>query len=139
MIIKVLAYVTRGEAENREILVFHHRDYPEAGVQVIGGTVETNEDLEIALLREIEEESGLSELEMVGEIATVRRFSPNHNEWQERHFFHLRAGTDLPASWQHVVSKGDRDEGLVFCFEWWPIEHAANEQMDGKQDFVRAL
>ncbi|HEX9998649.1 MAG TPA: NUDIX domain-containing protein [Abditibacterium sp.] len=139
MVIKVLAYITRGAAENREILVFRHRDFPEAGVQVVGGTVDANEDLEIALRREIEEESGLRGLEMVREIATVRRFSPHHNEWQERHFFHLRAQTDLPASWLHVVSKGERDEGLVFCFEWWPIERVANELMDGKQDFVRAL
>ncbi len=139
MVVKVLAYITRGEEQNREILVFRHRDYPEAGMQVIGGTVDGNETLEAALHREIEEESGLCNLELVRQMATIQRFSPFHSEWQERHFFHLRANHDLPATWQHIVSAGERDNQLVFCFEWWPLERASRELMDGKRDFVHAL
>lgn len=38
---KVYAYLTYG----RQLLVFKHTDYPEAGLQVPGGTVETGEDI----------------------------------------------------------------------------------------------
>ena len=34
---KVLAYITKGEEPNCEILVFEHKDNPEAGLQVPGG------------------------------------------------------------------------------------------------------
>lgn len=139
MILKVLAYITRGEGSEHKILVFRHLDLPEAGVQVVGGTVDAGEDMVAALHREIEEESGLKGLQLVREVGSVQRFSPYHQEWQERHFFHLVAGPDVPSTWEHRVSAGERDDGLVFRFEWWPLERVAREPMDGKQDFVRAL
>lgn len=139
MIVKVLAYITRKEGPQREVLVFRHRDFPEAGVQVIGGTVDADENLEAALHREIEEESGLCHLKIVRQVATIERFSPVHQEWQQRHFFHLHSTEELPPQWQHVVSAGERDHQLVFCFEWWSLERVAREPMDGKGDFVLAL
>lgn len=54
---KVLAYITY----NDKLLVFTHRDAPEAGVQVPGGTVEPDESIEDALYREIAEESGIEQ------------------------------------------------------------------------------
>ena len=52
---KVVAYNTRGD----ELLVFTHREFPEAGVQVPAGTVEEGETLDAAVLREVHEETGL--------------------------------------------------------------------------------
>ncbi len=37
---KVYAYITHGH----RLLVFSHRDFPEAGIQVPGGTMEEGED-----------------------------------------------------------------------------------------------
>lgn len=37
---KVLAYLIREDKGKQQLLVFIHRDYPEAGMQVPGGTVE---------------------------------------------------------------------------------------------------
>jgi len=53
---KVTAFVTREGANGRELLVFHH---PHAGIQVPAGTVEPNETPELAVRREVEEETGL--------------------------------------------------------------------------------
>lgn len=55
---RCVAYITRG----RELLVFKHVKYPEAGVQVPAGHPEENESLESAVLREAYEETGLKEL-----------------------------------------------------------------------------
>jgi hypothetical protein len=43
MKLKVLAYITRNSS--REVLVFDHRDKPQAGVQVPAGTVDEGEDI----------------------------------------------------------------------------------------------
>ena len=56
---KVLAYITKGEGAEREILVFEQKDNPDAGLQVPGGTIEKDELLLDALYREIEEETGI--------------------------------------------------------------------------------
>ena len=53
---KVLAYITKGEDDKRELLVFSHKDFPQVGYQVPGGTVEDEELLIDALFREIEED-----------------------------------------------------------------------------------
>ena len=60
---KVFAYITNGH----RLLVFRHTDFPEAGIQVPAGTVKPNERLEIAVLREAYEETGLQGL-------TIRRY-----------------------------------------------------------------
>jgi NADH pyrophosphatase NudC (nudix superfamily) len=57
---KVLAYITRHQNGLKQLLVFEHRDFPEAGVQVPPGTVEPGEPVESALFREVYEESGLA-------------------------------------------------------------------------------
>ena len=58
---KVLAYITRGD----ELLVFRHRYFPEAGLQVPAGTVEEGESPHDAVLREAYEESGLQQVRIV--------------------------------------------------------------------------
>ena len=45
-----------------QLLVLKHRDIHEAGIQVPGGTVNEGETLEAAILREVQEESGLRHL-----------------------------------------------------------------------------
>lgn len=113
---KVLAYITR--RDNTQVLVFQHRHYPEAGLQVPAGTVEDGEELIAALLREIDEESGLSQLTLIRHLATEPFYSESKAEWQERNVFHLQAPDDLPDSWLHVVKAGEEDEGLHFEYSW---------------------
>jgi 8-oxo-dGTP pyrophosphatase MutT (NUDIX family) len=66
---KVYAYITSPEGQ---LLVFEHVDFPEAGVQVPGGTVEVGESVDAAVIREAEEETGLSDLFMVKNWASPK-------------------------------------------------------------------
>lgn len=124
MIPKVLAYVTRDGSGGREVLVFRHRDHPDAGVQVPGGTVDAGESLESALVREVKEETGLSNLVVIGQIAKAPFHAAWRNEWQERNVFHLVTPAHLPESWTHAVTAGTEDAGLVYEFSWLGLEDA---------------
>ncbi|RLT27870.1 MAG: NUDIX domain-containing protein [Chloroflexi bacterium] len=72
---KVAAFITRdvevGGVWQRELLVFRHAN-PLAGVQVPAGTVDPPESPLAAVMREVAEEAGLLEVEVVGEPVLAR-------------------------------------------------------------------
>ncbi len=121
---KVLAYFYRNNQEIKEVLVFDHQGMPEAGTQIVGGTVEPGEDLMLAIKREIFEEAGLeiliSELHFLAETIYQRKDRPEINE---RTYYKI-SGEKLPNNWSHrVISEGE-DDGLVFLFYWISFEQA---------------
>jgi len=62
---KVTAFITRGEGAAQELLVFRH---PTAGIQLPAGTVEAEESVETAALREVREETGLIDIAVIARI-----------------------------------------------------------------------
>lgn len=130
---KVLAYITKGEGTEREILVFEHKDNPNAGLQVPGGTIEEDELLIDALYREIEEETGINRenLELKGKVIKSNYFPEHKNVIYERNIFHLTFIGKEHDGWEHRVYGGGEDDGMIFCHRWVPInklpELAANQ------------
>ena len=61
LIEKVTAFVTRRSDRGSELLLFEH---PHAGIQIPAGTVEADEALDLAVLREAREETDLQNLEI---------------------------------------------------------------------------
>jgi 8-oxo-dGTP pyrophosphatase MutT (NUDIX family) len=125
---KAYAYIVRhrpaGEglegtsnACGREFLVFRHRDFPEAGVQVPKGTMHPDETPAAAVLREAHEETGLTTLTLVRPLAADSQIQAD-GAVHERHFFELSAPADTPDSWEHVVTGAGDDHGLVFSYLW---------------------
>ena len=119
MIPKVLAYIL----QNNRILIFRHRDYPHAGMQIPAGTVDPGENPEEAVLREVEEESGLTDLHVEEKLGMFPYFHDYKKEWHERHVFILRSKKPLPECWTHTVSNGSEDKGVVLEYFWLPITH----------------
>lgn len=118
---KVLVYITHA----RRVLVFRHVDFPEAGIQVPGGTVEPGEDSEAAALREAREETGLSALRMIG-LLGEREFdlaSYGRDQIEQRRFYHLRCEGDPPATWRHAeLTPSEGPPGPIrFEFFWAPL------------------
>lgn len=75
MIEKVVAFVVRKKNDVAQLLVFSH---PTAGIQIPTGTVEENEAIEKALLREVKEETGLSKLKVIKKLGETLQFTgPN--------------------------------------------------------------
>ncbi|WP_028400028.1 NUDIX hydrolase [Ectobacillus panaciterrae] len=128
---KVYAYVTREKEENIQLLVHTHRDVPEAGVQVPGGTVENGESLEEALLREILEESGLKHIAVEDLVADELIYVKEKDEYQKRYFYHVTLTTDVKEEWSHTIACAGEDNGLVFCYKWIGIEEGLS--LAGKQ------
>jgi 8-oxo-dGTP pyrophosphatase MutT (NUDIX family) len=121
---KVYAYITQGE----QLLVFQHVDFPDAGIQVPGGTVNPGEPLCEAVLREAFEETSIEDLVILAELGDtwpVMDGSGRPGEVHHRHFFHLRSGAPIPATWRHE-ERDPADGGPPFLFEfsWIPIVDA---------------
>jgi len=122
---KVIAYIFRNKDKKKEILVFKHRDFPQAGLQVIGGTVDPGEDKIPALIREIYEEAGLifSEYDNIKKIGETHYQRRDNGEINHRHYYIIEKN-DLPNSWAHTVHSNGLDNGLVFEFFWMDIREA---------------
>ena len=72
---RVLAYVTRERDGRKELLVFDHRDQPDAGTQVPAGRLEPGEDVEAGLRFDAVPSAILGEL-MPGEAGAAATLDP---------------------------------------------------------------
>ena len=96
---KVMAYITQG----RRLLVSRHPNHPQAGIQVPGGSLESGESLETAILREVQEETGLTLLSAPRFLAWqwVDVSPYGKPELHRRCFFHLVCHQNTPPMWRH--------------------------------------
>jgi 8-oxo-dGTP diphosphatase len=118
---RVLAYVTRERDGRTELLVFDHRDHPEAGTQVPAGRLEPGEELEQGLRRELHEEAGLDDVRIVRELPLLGDWVARSE--YENHAFEVRiAGGGAADTWEHVVHGDGDDAGLVFVYRWVAVE-----------------
>ncbi|WP_017381729.1 NUDIX hydrolase [Paenisporosarcina sp. TG-14] len=120
---KVLAYITKGQEPNLELLVFEQKNEPEAGLQVPGGTIEEDELLIDALYREITEETGIArdELSFMGKLHKYNYYPYGKDIVYERNFFQLGyAGNQ--ENWEHEVISDGKDNGMTFQFHFEPID-----------------
>ena len=129
---KVVAYISRERDGKTQLLVFTHRDYPEAGLQVPAGTVQPNEDVESALRREIAEETGIEGFTVVHKLGVFLYDNPNSGQMNERHVFHVLAPNATQDAWDWLEAHAeDSPEGYVFCLHWQdldsPIDLAGNQ------------
>ena len=117
---RVLAYVTRERDGRRELLVFDHRDEPGPGTQVPAGRLEPSEELEAGLLRELEEEAGLTDAQIVRKVGTFAPRELPHGKRYTNHAYEV-AAPSAPDVWQHTVLGDGDDAGLVFVYRWVPL------------------
>jgi 8-oxo-dGTP pyrophosphatase MutT (NUDIX family) len=114
---KAFAYITH----HNRLLVFSHPYAPEAGIQVPAGTMKDDETPEEAVMREAREETGLSDLELVGFLGEQLRDMSDfgRDEVHQRYFYHLRCMGQPPETWRHgEFDAADGTGPHVFEF-WW--------------------
>ena len=134
---KVLAYVTRGN----ELLVFRHRDFPEAGLQAPGGSIEDGEDPDEAVLRELQEESGLTDVRVVGLLGRyLYNAAPLADEVHDRYVYHLELTGPAKESWLHW--ENDPSNGsppIAFEFFWMSLSDPDLQLAGGRGDLLHRL
>jgi len=130
---KALAYITQGE----RLLVFRQPDFPEAGVQVPGGSVEVGEALEAAALREAREETGLGQLVVQSYLGSAEyRLKVDVGPPHLRHFFHLACGAPTLARWEHIELKPSLGGAPARLELWW--EPLSTVKLDWEMDHYLA-
>jgi ADP-ribose pyrophosphatase YjhB (NUDIX family) len=118
---KAYAYIVRGD----ELLIFREQlDGRDDFAQLPGGTVEEGESIEEALLREVYEESRLSDVSIIRLLGCdVVRGAIDRIDL--RHFFLVRSNEPMKDSWLHYEEHGsEHDYPLPFLYSWMPIEEA---------------
>jgi len=109
------------DAQGR-LLVFHHPE--DRGMQLPKGTVEPGEPPEVAVRRELLEESGIDYQGALQPLGTVDRYCEagvegnKHRHPQLWHLFLMRAEAPLPETFDHVAMGSPEEDGLVFSFSW---------------------
>ena len=131
-------YLTRLGEPGLEVAVFRHPDSEAMtlGIQVPGGTIEPLEAPEAGALREAFEESGVDSFAAVRHLATDIRSYPT--EVTERFFYHLEVHADVPDIWNHTVSDGELDKGMVFEYRWLGVTEA-KRVLDHMGDYLHLL
>ena len=97
------AVVTRGPVEARELLVFAPA---RTGLQLPAGTVEHGEDFEAAAIRELGEETGITDARLLGELGHLDDVWESGNRFH-RHLFHFEPAGHVAERWRHPCDCGD--------------------------------
>ena len=129
---KVMAYITHG----RRLLVCRHPFHPEAGLQVPGGTMRPGEEPVKAVLREVQEETGLTLLSeprwLAWQWVDASRFGKQ--ELHRRWFFHLVCHQETPSIWRHFErDPSDGSESPIALDWYWAPAPAQVPQLAGLQ------
>jgi 8-oxo-dGTP diphosphatase len=134
-----IGYVTQGN----KLLVFRHTQFPEAGIQVPGGTVEPGESPRDAVLREVHEETGLTEIEVCAFLGECDLdLSPYGRDLVEkRHFFHLEFRGEAHETWLHYEQHpSDGSPAPIESeFYWVTLPEGIPELSGGQGEFLSRL
>jgi len=130
---KAVAAVIRETNGQLELLVFQH---PFAGVQIPKGTIEPNETVQTATVRELKEESGLEAEhapQLIGKWERTVGGGSNEDGPLETNLWHisiLKTEEQHPENWQHEAHGSSAEDGLIFKFFWLPIDHTLAEKLE---------
>lgn len=141
-LLKAVPCVLKDLDSEPKILCFFEFPHVEL-FQIPKGTVEENEDLETAVLRELVEETGIEKAQINNKIGVLERICPGgraqelKDEKQIWHLYHVQASKELETTWQHIGTGNGIDNGIkVQCF-WHKL---SDENLENYNEiFIRSF
>lgn len=126
---KVAAFVTKGHGPEQALLLIEH---PIAGLQLPAGTVECNEDVLAAMYRELEEEAGLTAVELLAQLACFNQLQNDERVLCQSTLLHEKPnGATLPhqlrRGW-YVREEARQADWVAVCYEEWRYEAGQRQQ-----------
>ena len=114
---KSVAYINRKQNKKNQLLVFNHdKEFLDAGTQVPWGTIDPGETSKETLLRELKEETGLSEFKYVEKFDEYQFYEVKSKKYLRRHVFHFESAKDLLDQWSYRVKGDGLDKNLNFHY-----------------------
>jgi 8-oxo-dGTP pyrophosphatase MutT (NUDIX family) len=108
-------------------------------IQFPGGTIEDGESIEAGLLREVEEESGLSDLKIV-RLLGCDMWEAALGHIAMRHFYQMTCAEEMPDTWRHYENfSSEHDHPLLYEFIWIPISEAKKGMLGEHHRFVHVI
>lgn len=132
---KAFGYVTRFKEGQKQVLVFQH-SIPEAGIQIPKGTVEPGESTYDAVIREVQEETGLDNFTVEAFIAEDL-FEYKEGVVHHRFFYEIQTMDDREA-WDYKPTGGGGEIGLTFHF-FWIHAHDEVKLVKGHGDYLNVI
>jgi len=115
---RVVAYVTRQGPTGLDLLTIEQGDI-KGGVQVPAGRLDPGESPEHGLVREVEEETGITGVSVVRRLADTDEFERLYGVGAHRsHAFHAEVASEGPDEWEHRVGGSGADADLVYLCHW---------------------
>jgi 8-oxo-dGTP pyrophosphatase MutT (NUDIX family) len=133
---KAYGYVTRVRDEKTQVLVFRHKDIPEAGIQIPKGTVKEDEDTYNAVIREIKEETGIQSFE-VNNLISEDYWENDDGAIHNRYFYKIICN-EFADEWEHNPTGGGEEKGLTFQFFWISSDEEV-ELIRGHADYLKPI
>lgn len=115
---RAVVYATRENRGRTELLTIEALEFSEEGIQVPAGRIDHDEALEEGLLRELAEETGLTQARI---IRVLPSFECNYRTYSYNHAFHVVIEEETPDEWEHRVDGEGADAGLIHHCRWVPL------------------
>lgn len=134
---KSFGFIVQTDPVGRKKLLVYS-NVPGVQFRLPGGNIDPGDTAEVALFREILEESGLTNLLMTKKLGVQYYYKAFIDSNVERHDFLIVPDRKLPEEWEYIGTGDGGDRGSKFKYQWLTKEeiHLIDEEF--RRDIIKS-